>query len=103
MKKTLLSVLIGIAANLSFAQTATDFTVNDCAGSSHHLFAELDAGTVIVLTWVMPCSQCIPGAATAAATSKKYSTSYPDRVKFYLVDDPTGGYVCSTLTSWATN
>jgi len=101
MKKTLLTALIGIAANFCFAQTtATDFTVNDCAGNSHHLFSELDAGTVIVMTWVMPCSACIAVASTAATTAQGYASSYPGRVKFYLVDD-YADTPCNTLTGWA--
>lgn len=100
MKKVILAALIGIASNFGFAQTAVDFTVNDCATNSHHLFSELDAGTVVVLTWVMPCSACIAVASTAATTAQGYASSYPGRVKFYLVDD-YADTPCGTLTSWA--
>src|ERR1035437_6332779 len=101
MKKILLIILIGLVAQFGFAQTtATDFTVNDCAGNSHHLFSELDAGTVVVMTWVMPCSACIAVASTAATTAQGFTSSYPGRVKFYLVDD-YANTPCNTLTSWA--
>ncbi len=100
MKKTLLSLCIAITANVGFSQTAVDFTVNDCASNSHHLFAELDAGTVVVITWVMPCIACIPVASTAATTAQGYSSSYPGRVKFYLVDDYADD-LCVDLVSWA--
>ena len=60
MKKTLLTAISGLFTILGFAQTtATDFTANDCGGTSHTLFTELNAGNVIVITWVMPCSSCI--------------------------------------------
>ena len=103
MKKTLLSFYaLLISGYVSYGQTAVDFTANDCAGNSHHLFSELDAGTVVVLTWVMPCSACIPVASTAATTAQGYSSSYPGRVKFYLADDYADDG-CVTITDWATS
>ena len=100
MKKLLLLfTVIFISAALSAQTTATNFTCNDCAGISHTLFTELDAGEVIVLTWVMPCGACIAGASTAAATVQSHATSNPGIVKFFLVDD-IGNTPCSTLTLW---
>ena len=55
MKKIVFSAIWLVTASFTFAQTATDFTANDCAGTSHHLFAELDAGKIIVAAFVMPC------------------------------------------------
>ena len=98
MKKTLLVAFAGFLTTFGFAQTAVNFTLNDCASSSHTLFTELNAGKVIVLTWVMPCGQCIGIASTAATTAQGYASSNPGRVKFYLVD---GNNMCSTLASWA--
>ena len=101
MKRTLLTAIAGLFAICSFAQTtATDFTANDCAGNSHTLFTELDAGKVIVITWVMPCVACISVASTAATTAQGYSSSHPGRVKFYLADDFADD-PCADLTSWA--
>ena len=54
MKGTLLILTTILASFGAFSQTATDFTCNDCAGSSHNLFSELDGGKVVVLVWVMP-------------------------------------------------
>jgi len=102
MKKTLLTLLIGIAAQFGFSQTtATNFTCNDCSSNSHTLFTELDAGKVIVICWVMPCATCIPPASADAAAVQSFASSYPGRVKFYLVDD-AGNTSCSSLTGWAT-
>lgn len=100
MKKKLLLLLTGLITQFGFTQTATDFTSSDCAGNSHNLFTELDAGKVIVITWVMPCGSCIAGAATASAEVQNFASSHPGRVKFYLVDD-YGNTSCSTLNSWA--
>lgn len=80
--------------------TATDFTVNDCGGTSRHLFAELDAGKVIVLVMVDPCSSCIGPAKSALAISKTFETTNPGKVVYYLTDD-FGNTSCATLTSWA--
>ncbi len=103
MKKTLLSLSILLTSSIAIiGQTATDFTVSDCAGTSHHLFAELEAGKVIVMVWVMPCGACIGPAKTAFNTSQTFQSSYPGRVLYYLVDD-IGDYSCSGLSTWATN
>ena len=102
MKNFILASFIGLAAQFGFAQTtATNFTCNDCSSNSHTLFTELEAGKVVVITWVMPCSACIPVASTAANTALGYSSSNPGRVKFYLVDDHADT-PCGTLSSWAT-
>lgn len=99
-KHILLFSAILLTGSIAFGQTAVDFTVNDCSGSSHTLFSELNAGKVVVITWVMPCSACISVASTVKTTVAGFSSSYPGRVKFYLVDDD-GGTSCSTLNSWA--
>lgn len=102
MKKILLSLSCLFTASIAMiGQTATDFTVNDCAGTSHHLFAELDAGKVIVMVWVMPCGSCIGPAKTAFNASQTFQSSYPGRVLYYLVDD-ANNTPCTTLNSWAT-
>ena len=80
--------------------TATDFKVNDCGGTSRHLFAELDAGKVIVLAMVHPCSSCIGPAKSALAISKTYENTNPGKVVYYLTDD-FGNTPCATLVSWA--
>ncbi|TAL56860.1 MAG: T9SS type A sorting domain-containing protein [Bacteroidetes bacterium] len=100
MKKIVLSTLVGLVAQFVFAQTAVNFTATDCVGLPHTLFTELDAGKVVVITWVMPCAACIPVASTVATTVQGYSSSYPGRVKFYLVDDYADTQ-CSSLSGWA--
>jgi hypothetical protein len=98
MKNLLLSAFSILALSSGFAQTATNFTVNDCSSVSHDLFAELNAGKVVVMTWVMPCGACIGPAATASNTVAGFSNP---NVVFYLVDD-YGNTSCGTLGSWAT-
>lgn len=103
MKKNVLTIMSALTLSVaSFAQTtATDFTTNDCAGTSHHLFAELDAGKIIVAAFVMPCGGCTAPSLAAYNAVQSYATSNPNTVYFYLVDD-YGNTSCSTLTSWGT-
>jgi hypothetical protein len=101
MKKTLLSSFFMMTIFLaSFAQTATDFTVNDCSGNSHNLFSELNAGKVVVLCWVMPCGSCTGPALTTYNVVQSYQSSDPNRVFYYMVDD-YANTTCSSLNSWA--
>ncbi len=100
--KKIFTVLFSILllAKISFAQTtATNFTATDCAGNPHTLFTELDAGKVIVICWVMPCSMCASGATTDESVVQGYASSNPGRVKFYISDD-AGNTSCSSLASW---
>ncbi|MFA4853538.1 MAG: T9SS type A sorting domain-containing protein [Bacteroidales bacterium] len=100
MKKELLIAFAVLISNFGFAQTtATNFNCNDCAGVSHDLFSELNAGKVIVICWVMPCAACISPSRTAYDAVQSYATSNPGRVVFYLADD-YADTPCNTLTSW---
>jgi hypothetical protein len=104
MKKILFTILtVLFVQGFSHAQTtATDFTANDCVGSVHNLFSELDAGKIIVIAWVMPCGSCAPPAIAAYNAVQSYASSNPNRVYFYLVDD-YANTSCATLTSWGNN
>ena len=101
MKKNILILtLVLIQAIVGFAQTATNFTANDCVGASHDLFTELNTGKVIVITWVMPCPACISTARSAYDAVQTFGSSNPNMVLYYLVDDYANTN-CQTLTSWA--
>jgi hypothetical protein len=97
MKKTLLIIALMLSKIIAFSQTAVDFTANDCSGTSHHLFAEINAGKVIVIAFVMPCSMCASPSLSAYNTVQGYASP---NVIFYLCDD-AGNTVCSTLNTWA--
>ena len=90
-----------IFAGSALAQTtATNFIVNDCSGTSHNLFSELDGGKIIVLVWVMPCGSCVGPSLAAASVVQKFSGTTPGRVVLYLVDD-LANTSCTTLSLWA--
>jgi hypothetical protein len=103
MKKTILIfTLLLSGAMSSYGQVATDFNVLDCSGNPHHLFAELDAGKVVVINWVMPCEFCIASSLDAYVAVNSFSTSHPGRVLYYLADDFADN-TCQTLTAWGNN
>ena len=84
IKYLLIFILFSV---VSVAQTATDFTTDDCNGVSHNLFDSLDVGNVIVVAWVMPCGGCITYAQYAYNAVQNWAVTHPGQVDFYLVDD----------------
>jgi len=102
MKKHVLAAVLSAATVLASAQTATNFNCTDCSGGSHDLFAELNAGKVIVLVWVMPCGACTGAALTTYNVVESYASSNPDRVYMYLCDD-YANTSCTSLNSWKTS
>lgn len=101
MKKLITSLaMLLLITSIAFGQTAVNFTVNDCNSTSTDLFTQLDAGKVVVITWVMPCGACIGVASSASNTVAGYASSNPGGVLFYLVDD-FANTTCSSLSSWA--
>jgi hypothetical protein len=99
MKTILFALILLLTSFGASSQTATNFSCNDCNGVSHNFFSELDAGKVIILCWVMPCSTCIPASKTSYAVAQSFSATYPDRVKMYVCDD-YANTSCSSLNSW---
>src|SRR5258705_1758845 len=99
MKKQLLTIILVVCSLFSFGQ-AVNFTCNDCSSTAHNLFTELDAGKVVVLDFIMPCSACIAPSLTAYNIVQSYASSNPGRVLDYLSDD-VGTTSCTSLNSWA--
>jgi hypothetical protein len=87
-----------ISISIVFAQ-ATDFTTDDCNGITHNLFDSLNAGNVIVIAWVMPCGPCATYTLPAYSAVQSFSSSHPNQVDFYLVDD-YDNTACPTLVNW---
>ncbi|HCS21430.1 MAG TPA: hypothetical protein DIW47_12865 [Bacteroidetes bacterium] len=100
--KFLPALLLLLSVSASYAQTAQDFTTNDCGGISHHLFSELDSGKIVVICFVMPCASCIGPAQAANTTVQEFASTHPGKVRFYLADD-FANTPCGTLVSWANN
>jgi hypothetical protein len=93
-----LSVLVA-APHLRGQTTGLDFTATDCDGVPHHLFAELDAGNVVVIDLVMmACTGCIT-ATQALSTQVVPTCNDPSRVRFYSIgyEDPI---TCDQILAW---
>lgn len=98
MMKIKLSLLVSLlfVLELTQAQTAVNFSCNDCNNNYHDLFSELDQGKVVVLTWVMPCVGCIEGASMAGAYVEAVNSP---NVVHYVADD-FGNTACQSLMGW---
>lgn len=103
MKKILL--IIGIIVSSSIvtnAQTtdALDFTMTDCGGSTHSLFADyLDSNEVVIMEFFMLCSSC---ATTGQRLDPMYmglTAQYPGMVNFFAIAY-NNSYSCSTVNTW---
>jgi len=81
------------------AQTATNFTEEDCNGVSYTLFDELDAGKIIVIAWVMPCGSCSYYGAGAYDAVQTFTETHPGKVEFYLTDD-YANTSCTSISNW---
>ena len=104
MKKKLLTSLFCLLS-LQFvnAQTyATNFTEDDCDGVSYDLFNELDAGNIIVISFVMPCGPCATYSYPAYDAVESFATSHPGKVHFYIADDHLST-ACVILENYANN
>ncbi len=101
MKRTLLHLAAGLLLSVTATAqtTATNFIADDCDGNSHNLFAELNAGKVIVIAWVMPCAGCLPASQTAYEIVQLYAASNPGQVLMYVADD-YANTPCSTIDNW---
>lgn len=99
MKKIIILLFIFSATLITQAQTASDFTANDCNGNPHHLFDYLDSGEVVIISWVMPCSMCVMPSQAANTVVQEFEAMYPGKVNYFVVDD-FGNTGCSSLTSW---
>ena len=104
MKKYFLFVLLlslslpGV--NVYSQSTAMDFTQDDCSGSSHHLFPELDAGNVVILEFVMlNCAPCIVGTKALENITEPYEFSHPGRVHIYSFGF-LNSYTCEQILAW---
>jgi hypothetical protein len=102
--KRILTVLILLLAGLAGrGQTVSmDFTRNDCNGTEHHLYQELNDGRVVVLEYIMlGCSSCILASEQVRDLLAPFETTHPGRARQYIFGF-IKNYTCSQLNSWQT-
>jgi thiol-disulfide isomerase/thioredoxin len=106
MKKVFLFValMIAIPAIINAQTTAMDFNRMDCNGNTHHLFADLDSGKVVILEYFMGpnCSSCEDAAKEIDAMKTKFLAKYPGKVMSYAMGFQNS-YSCSIITTWVSN
>ena len=95
----LLFLILFLKTNLVFTQ-AVNFITYDCDGIQYNLHDSLEAGNVIVISWVMPCGPCATYSLPAFNASQTFSSAFPGRVHFYMVDD-YANTSCPSLINWA--
>src|SRR4051812_18835918 len=84
----------------SFAQsTAVDFNRADCDGNQHHLFSELDSGSVVIMEFIMTCNSCIVAGNSLEAMIADIEMQYPGRIRFYQLAY-TNSYSCATMNNF---
>jgi hypothetical protein len=101
-KIRLLFILLSVLTlNDAFSQPiAMDFSTNDCMGTNHHLFGEMDAGKVVILDFVMlNCAPCIVATNALSEIVSGYEASHPGRVRIYSFGF-LNSYTCEQMTAW---
>ncbi len=83
--------------------TAIDFNKKDCAGNTHNLFADLDAGNAVLIHFYMPsCGSCPPPAQKIQAMANNLMKSFPGKIKGYAI--PYNNTTpCSYSATWVTS
>lgn len=82
------------------SQNAPNFNVPDCLGVNYELYANLDAGKIVVIGWTMPCNACILPLLTTYNVVQSYQNSYPGVVQMLLADDYANS-PCNIVQVWA--
>jgi hypothetical protein len=100
MKKIIFIFSAVLISLIGTAQTAPNFTSNDCKGTSYDLYSQIDSGKVVVVCWVMPCSSCIAASKTSYNVVQSFQAAHSGKVLFFLCDD-YADTPCASLDSWA--
>ena len=106
MKKTFFAISI-LASSLLCSYNvraqapinASDFTLTDCDGTSHNLFATLDKGDVVAMEVVMGCLPCVQGRKALAKIEAEYATTHPGKFHVYTFGF-TSSVSCTSIQQW---
>jgi thiol-disulfide isomerase/thioredoxin len=101
---TTFAIALMLGLTISKAQTtAMQFSGTSCNGSTVDLFADLDAGKLVVLHFYMPsCGSCPPPAQKIKAMATNVNAHHPDMVKGYVFPF-NNTTTCTAAASWVTN
>ena len=100
MKNIICLLIAFVLISTTKAQTtAMDFTQNDCSGTPHHLFSELDSGNVIIMEFIMTCSSCIAAGHAIETMMTDLEMQYPGKVRLYQIAY-TNSYTCTDMENF---
>ena len=105
MKKTilLLAALMFVSTISTAQDTAIQLSGTDCNGVSHDLFADLDAGKVVLLHFFMPnCTACPPPALQIQAMANNIMATHPGMIKGYAMPFQNST-TCEYTSSWVSS
>jgi len=98
------TILIGAAPVSS--QTVTDWTKTDCDGVEHHLFSELDSGSVVIMDFAMTymgggviCPPCSTASAALERIKAHYDSINPGKLHHYAMSY-SDAYDCEEMNRW---
>ncbi len=93
-----------LAGTVCKAQTAMDFNRVDCNGANHHLFADLDAGKVVILEFFMGpnCTSCMDAAQEIEGMKTKLLMAHPGKIMTYALGFQDN-YSCSLISNWVSS
>ena len=105
MKKLFtLCLAIAFITSISSAQTtAMDFNMNDCNGTMHNLYSELDQEKVVILEFFMTnCNPCITAGNGLNTMRENLLVQYPGQVLFFQFpfNNSTN---CTVVSDWVTS
>ena len=102
MKKSLaFCIMLMFAMHFNgIAQTAFQFTGEDCNGKAVDLYSDLDAGKAAILLFYMPdCGACPPPASEIQEMANNVMNDFPDMIKGYVFPF-LDIYDCPSVVSW---
>lgn len=99
---SILSIALMFITTIPKAQTPMQINGNDCNGTSHDLFADLNAGKASVVFFFMPnCGSCPPVAQKIQTMVNNILVSHPNMVTAYAMPY-NNSTTCTATSSWVT-
>jgi thiol-disulfide isomerase/thioredoxin len=106
MNKLITTFVLALMFGLTISKaqtTAMQFSGTTCNGDAVDLFADLDAGKLVVLHFYMPsCGSCPPPAQKIKAMATNVNAHHPGMVKGYVFPFQNST-TCAAAASWVTN
>lgn len=96
-------VCVLFGQNIANAQvtSAQDFTMSDCASSTHNLYSYLDNEEVVIMEFFMNCGSCIAAGQKLSPMYDGLLVEHPGLVNFWALAY-TNSYTCTTVNNWVT-